>query len=349
MWHLDHLPGRAFRQNGTEWLYFSGTAYLGMPHLPAFRTAVMEGMIRYGTNFGGSRRSNLQLAVFAEAERAMAHWVGTEAALTVSSGSLAGQLLVRFLGEQGPCQFAPNVHPALWPADGQQRSTTWQNWLEDIHQIKSSADTPVQLFCSSVDPLRAGRVSFDWLHELPADRTFRVIVDDSHGLGVLGEGSGIYSLLPTYDHIEYIIVGSLAKGPGLPGGAIFGRQALVDALWRSPFFIGASPMVPAYLYAWLLTRALLREQWLRLRQNIDWLERQWPAEVAVRHQPEYPVFYLPESPVSERLQAQQILISSFPYPGPDDPVINRVVVNALHQEKDMETLVSHLSTGKRTK
>lgn len=339
---LDHLPGRAFRQNGTEWLYFSGTAYLGMPHVPAFREAVVEGMAHYGTNFGGSRRSNLQLAVFAEAEQTLAQWIGTEAALTVSSGSLAGQLLVRFLQQQGPCHFAPNVHPALWPSDGQQRSGSWVSWLDDIHQIETTADAPVQLFCSSVDPLRAMQVSFDWLQELPADRGFRVIVDDSHGLGVLGEGSGVYGLLPSLPHVEYIVVGSLAKGPGLPGGAIFGRQALIDALWRSPFFIGASPMVPAYLYAWLYTREILREQWLRLRKNVSWLEEHWPPEVAVRHQAGYPVFYLPDAKIAQALSAQQIMISSFPYPGPEDPVINRIVVNALHQPEDLEKLINQL-------
>lgn len=341
--YLDHLPGRAFRQNGTEWLYFSGTAYLGMPHVPAFREAVVDGMARYGTNFGGSRRSNLRLAVFAEAEHALAHWIGTEAALTVSSGSLAGQLLVRFLQQQGPCHFAPNVHPALWPLDGRQRSETWAGWLEDIHHIKTVASAPVQLFCSSVDPLRATRVPFDWLQELPTDRTFRIVIDDSHGLGVLGKGSGIYGILPSLSHVEYVVVGSLAKGPGLPGGAILGRQELVDALWRSPFFIGASPMVPAYLYAWLHSRELLYEQWLRLRKNVSWLEEHWPSKVAVRHQAGYPVFYLPDPKIAQALSAQQIMISSFPYPGPDDPVINRLVVNALHRKEDLEKLINQLT------
>jgi len=340
---IDHLPGRAFRQNETEWLYFSGTAYLGIPHIVAFREAVAEGMARYGTNFGGSRRSNLQLAVFAEAERKLARWVGAEAALTVSSGSLAGQLLVRFLQQQGPCLFAPNVHPALWPVDGQRRSATWEAWLADIDQLPSPVHTPTQLFCSSVDPLRAKKVSFDWLQQLPADRMFRVIIDDSHGLGVLGDGSGVYRLLPAFDHVEYIVVGSLAKGPGLPGGAIFGQQKLIDALWRSPFFIGASPMVPAYLHAWLGSQELFRQQWYRLRKNIFWLEQHWPGQISVRHQPDYPVFYLADTAIASMLAQQQIMISSFPYPGPDDPVINRVVVNALHEEKDLQTLVSALS------
>lgn len=344
MLELDHLPGRTFWQNGQEWLYFSGTAYLGMPHLPGFRDLLQEGMARYGTNFGGSRRSNMQLSVFSEAEQQLADWVGTEAALTVSSGSLAGQLLVRFLRKLGPCYFSPYIHPALWPDDYVASDLTFSDWVDQVARVPARGENPIPLLCASVDPLRARDISFDWLGELPADRRYWVVIDDSHGLGILGrQGGGIFRTLPDYDHIEYLIVGSLAKGPGLPGGGIFGRRILIDQLWRSPFFIGASPMVPAYLYAWQRSGPILARQLTRLQQNIGWLENQWPGQLPVRHQSAYPVFYVPDPLLGQRLANDRILISSFPYPGPNDPLLNRIVVSALHQEEDLTRLVAHLS------
>jgi len=342
---LDHLPGRAFRQNETEWLYFSGTAYLGVPHLPAFREALAAGFDRYGTNFGGSRQSNLQLTIFAEAEKALAGWVGTEACLTVSSGSLAGQLLMRVLRQQGPCQLAPNVHPALWPeADSVPGQMSMSDWIERTRQmLPPVGGGPIQLFCSSVDPLLGTHVSFNWLHDLPDSRPYRLVIDDSHGLGLLGpSGAGILSTLPAIDHIEYVVVGSLGKAPGLPGGAMFGPEYLLENLRNNPFFIGASPIVPAYLYAWLQVRDAIAQQRHTLLQRIQWLEDHWPDSVPVQHQPAYPVFHLPQGGYAERLQEQHISISAFPYPGPKDPVVERVVVNALHQEGDLEELVGKM-------
>ena len=342
---LDHLPGRAFRQKDREWLYFSGTAYLGIPHLPAFREALVEGFDRYGTNFGGSRHSNLQLTIFAEAEKNLAEWVGTEYCLTVSSGSLAGQLLMRFLRQQGPCQLAPNVHPALWPdADANPAHVSMTEWIERTRQMLPPVEGgPIQLFYSSVDPLLGTHVSFDWLQDLPASRPYRLVIDDSHGLGLLGPtGAGILPTLPKLDHIEYMVVGSLGKALGIPGGAIFGPDHLLENLRTSPFFIGASPIVPAYLYAWLQVRDVIQQQRDVLLQNIQWLEDHWPEHIPVQHQPAFPVFHLPQGGYAEHLHEHHILISAFPYPGPDDPVVERVVVNALHLKGDLEELVAKM-------
>ena len=87
---LDHLPSRTLQYQGEDYLFFSGTSYLGMGHQAAFREALFEGIARYGTIFSASRNNNLQLAIYEQAENFLAEWTGTEAALTVTSGLLAG-------------------------------------------------------------------------------------------------------------------------------------------------------------------------------------------------------------------------------------------------------------------
>ena len=72
---LDHLPGRSLNYKNEEWLYFSGTAYLGLTHHPEFHIHLREGLKRYGANFGGSRLSNMKLSVFQEAEVFLAEWL----------------------------------------------------------------------------------------------------------------------------------------------------------------------------------------------------------------------------------------------------------------------------------
>ncbi|MBC7920010.1 MAG: class I and II aminotransferase, partial [Ferruginibacter sp.] len=92
---IDSLPGRTVQAEGREFLYCGGTSYLGMARNEDFATLLAEGMRRYGTNYASSRLSNVQLRVFEEAESHLAAYAGAEAALTVSSGYLAGQMVVK--------------------------------------------------------------------------------------------------------------------------------------------------------------------------------------------------------------------------------------------------------------
>jgi 8-amino-7-oxononanoate synthase len=92
---IDHLPSRTIKWNGVEHLFFSGTAYLGIGHQRAFLEALREGLGQYGPIFSASRNNNLQLKVYDEAEYELAQWTKAEAALTVTSGLLAGQLVMQ--------------------------------------------------------------------------------------------------------------------------------------------------------------------------------------------------------------------------------------------------------------
>ena len=73
--------------------------------------------------FSASRNNNLQLKIYEETEAFLANWTSAEAALTVTSGLLAGQLAVNFLkntqnlkGLNPVFIYAPSAHPAVWEA-----------------------------------------------------------------------------------------------------------------------------------------------------------------------------------------------------------------------------------------
>ena len=114
MHQLKHLPGRTVQIDNEPWLYFSGTGYLGAAWNEGLQNLVRAGMQQYGLHFGGSRLSNIQLNIFAEAEEFLANYAGAEKALLLSSGTLAGQLLMRVLSQYGEVLAAPGAHPAIW-------------------------------------------------------------------------------------------------------------------------------------------------------------------------------------------------------------------------------------------
>ena len=93
---LTHsLPGRTVTlDSGEDFLWFSGTDYLGMGSNEAFGAYLAEGFARYGTHYGSSRNGSLRLAVYEDAEESLATYADAPAALVVSSGMWAGQLVM---------------------------------------------------------------------------------------------------------------------------------------------------------------------------------------------------------------------------------------------------------------
>ena len=112
---INRLPGRTISHEGREYLFFSGTAYLGLPQHPDFHALMIDSIHRYGTVFGSSRNGNLRLAVYEEAEAKLASMFGAPAALTLSSGMMAGQVISNWLRAQNATFiYGPSAHPALW-------------------------------------------------------------------------------------------------------------------------------------------------------------------------------------------------------------------------------------------
>lgn len=344
MYYLDQLPGRSVQINGQEWLHFSGTAYLGIPHLEGFKGLLLEGMAKYGTNFGGSRRSNTRLNIFEEAEAFLAAWLGTEASITISSGTLAGQLLARYLeAQQWKVWAAPDAHPAIIS-----KALIFKghrsDWIDHILRYPyTDTAAPLVLISNAIDPLRAQAFDWQWINLLPAEQAFLIIIDESHSIGLLGpKGSGVGASLPQRANVEYVFMGSLGKALGTPAGFIAGSHDLVRQIWEQDFFGGASPAIPAYLYAWLQAQDLFEIQRNKLKVLHEFFSTKPIVKELFKNVPTHPVFYTPNQQLADLLQKHRILVSAFPYPGPNDPLVTRVVLNALHKIEDITYLLNAL-------
>ena len=338
MFTTDRLPGRVAHLNDENWLYFSGTSYLNMAKNAAFQHALMESVRRYGTNFGGSRLSNMRLEVFGRAERFLAEWTGAAAALTVSSGTLAGQLVVQALADRGDFYFAPDVHPALF-GEGDYAHETFEAWSLRMLDIAQNGE-PMVFFAGALDPLRARKYDFSWLQELPNDVPITLVLDDSHGIGITGrDGAGIFSTLKAPANAELIVIASLGKALALPGGVILGRQDFIQKILHASQFGGASPMVPAYLDAFLQTQSLYRQARQILFRNVVQFAEAFAELSPFQNFTNYPVFYTEKKQLAAWLGARKVVISSFRYPTPKDQPITRVVISTAHDEDDIAFLI----------
>lgn len=321
-------------------LYFTGTSYLGMAQNESFRQLILEGLKRYGNNYGGSRLSALAPEVFHLAEAKIARTQGMEAAISLSSGSLAGQLLMRWLERTDrPIYFAPGTHPALW-SNGQHAQGRYEDWCAQMLDLAQSQQRPMVLCCNSLDPLFVRSFSFDWLLDWPSAVPLTLVLDDSHGIGVM---PALRSRIPRLEHLECIILASMGKAMGIPAGVILGSQSLIDHLWQSPFFGGASPGLPAYWYAFLQADELYAKARHQLSLNMSHFREILGWSAHFRLLDAYPVCFTPHHSLASFLAVRGIHISSFPYPSPSDERITRIVLNSQHSLKEIEQLVNTIN------
>ncbi len=337
----NQLPGRTVRINGKEYLHFAGTSYLGMATHPAFRELLKGALARYGLNFGGSRRGNVRLEVYEAAEAHLAEFTGAPAALTVSSGSLAGQLLLRYLETQGRRLFcSPDLHPALRPAGSRAFEGAYADWTVWVREQLQEDPAPAYLLLNAIDPIYVRTYDFSWLRDLPHAQRHTLVVDDSHALGVRGErGEGSYSRLRELFGGALIVMSSLGKAFAIPGGCILGAGHLIQDLWASPYFGGASPTPPAYLAAFLEGWDLYGAQLEVLRKRLRQLQAGLADRPDFRMIADYPVVFAGDEGLADFLWERGVLVSCFRYPGAEDARITRVVVNGGHEGEDIRLLV----------
>jgi 7-keto-8-aminopelargonate synthetase-like enzyme len=350
----NHLPGRTVTTGRDgEYLWFSGTDYLGMGHDETFRTFLKAGIERYGLHYGSSRNNSLKLTVYEETETELAKWIGSESALLASSGMWAGQLMMKTIADVAletststhiQYHYAPKVHPALWRNDFEPNSNSWTIWAETVIQnIKDSHQEIAHIICTDgIGSPMVEAFDFSVFANIPQDRSnVWIIVDESHTLGVFGlEANGLYQTIASLSKANVIMISSLNKALGIPGGVIACDSATAALIRNAVWFAGASPPAPAYAYA--LTKLLETGHYAKanalLTANIGLFRNQLKHSDLFRNVPAYPVFCSENPSLFEALLSSGIMASCFSYPSPNDPPVTRLAISALHQKEDLSRL-----------
>ncbi len=334
--------GNKITVDGTSYLYFGGTAYLGIPKNPDFIQLYVEGINKFGLNNGTSRTNNIQLGIYDEAENLAAARYGAKAALITSSGYLAAQLTVKALSNLGEVSYAPATHPSLWlntPPVAPDSFTIWK--AETVERINASTAQNWVLISNSMNNLMPEIYDFTFLNQIDASKKLIVIIDDSHGIGVNNGGLSTYPCLPDRPNTEYVVVASMAKALGVDAGIILGSKKIIEQLKKSPVFVGASPPAAAGLYAFINAGEIYQTAWQKLQENIDLLAKNlsstWKYELG------FPAFLIDDPQIDRHFFKDRILISSFPYPSPTSAPINRIVLSSWHEKADIEKLINSIN------
>ena len=336
---VDEFPDRKVKINGVDYLYFGGTNYLGMTTNPEFQNILFNSFKKWGTSFGSSRNSNIKLSIYTTAENLLAENLNTEAALTVSSGMLAGKLVIETLSKTTDLLFHfPDTHPALMNANSnpivENGKLNPKIFETNIRKITVLAD--------AIPSLYIGLIDLSVLFEIPKQIEITLVIDESHSLGIFE--TNWQSLFLEYENIKIIKIASLGKAIGLSGGVIAGDKKNIDSIRNENSFIGASGMNPAFLETYIHSQKIYESQKQKLRNNLNYFDSRFKNRQEFEFNSNYPVLYFDNARILESLYKKNIIITSFNYPTSTGK-LNRIVITANHTFDDLDALANGINSN----
>jgi glycine C-acetyltransferase/8-amino-7-oxononanoate synthase len=252
---IDSAQGSVIAREGRELINFSSNDYLGLADDPRLKAAAAGAVERFGAGAGAARLISGTQAPHAELEVALARYKRTEAALTFSTGYAAALgTIPALVGERDVVILDKLSHASLVDAARLSGATIRvfpHNHLEKLERLlvwarENYAKSNVLVITESVFSMDGDLAPLREIVELKDRHGAWLLVDEAHGVGVIGErGRGLAAELGVADRVE-IQMGTLGKALGASGGAICGSRALIDFLLnRARSFIFSTAPVPA--------------------------------------------------------------------------------------------------------
>jgi 8-amino-7-oxononanoate synthase len=337
---VSEIPNRVFYKDGVEFLYFGGTNYLGVTTLPEFQAILIKSFQKWGTSYGSSRAANIQLEIYKTAEDLLSKQVGTEEAVTVSSGMLAGKLALEYLHSSTDLLFHfPNTHPALLHPFS--KPLIQNGKLNPL--VFDTTITAFGIVADAIPSLTVTPNDLSILKEIPSSKKITLLLDESHSFGLLGDnGQGILNQYTFPNIHQKISIASLGKAMGLSGGYIAGNSEFIDALKKQQNFIGASGMNPAFLETFVNGQSIYQFQRQKLKENLNHVSKNLLPNPAFIFNKDYPNIYFDEEELLQLLLKNNIIPTSFPYPTVSGK-LSRIVISAHHTTADLDEMIKQLN------
>ncbi len=212
--------------------------YLGLANHPEVVKAAADGLAQYGNGTASVRFICGTFNCHQELEDSLATFSGTEAALSYVSCWCANEALIATaVGPEDVILSDELNHASI--IDGcrlsrpKARLRFKHNDMDDLEQqLKSHADADARWVLSDgVFSMEGAVANIPKLIELCKTYDAILVIDDSHGVGVLGEtGKGTAEHYGMHGQVD-IVTGTLGKAlGGAAGGYVAGKQYLIDLL-----------------------------------------------------------------------------------------------------------------------
>ena len=272
----------AEKQNGTrvtvegkEMVMLASNEYLGLYDHPKVIEAGTKALKKWGTGTMGARSANGGRRFHLELEERLADFLGKEACHVSSAGYLSCMSSITGFAQRGDVVLVDkNMHSSVW--DGIRLS------MAEVERFSHNRPEHLRSLIKELDPNAAKIIAIEGIYsmeghicdlpkfvDIAEENNGFLIMDDAHGLGVLGnQGRGTADHFNLVDRVD-IITGSLSKSLGSTGGFVAGDKEAIDYLrTHSKQVIFSAALSPCQAAA---AQAALQV----MQDEPEWLERLW--------------------------------------------------------------------------
>ena len=229
---IESAQENTVRYKGKEIIMLGSNNYLGLTNHPRVKEAAQAAIAKYGTGCAGSRFLNGTLDIHIELEEKLASLVGKEKALVFSTGFMVNQgVLSSLAGRNDTIIVDRTDHASI--IDGARLSFAdvrkyRHNNMENLELVlKSEEDSNKLIIVDGVFSMEGDIAKLPEIVELASKYDSVIMVDDAHGVGVLGEcGRGTCNHFGLTDQVD-LIMGTFSKSLASVGGFVAGNADVI--------------------------------------------------------------------------------------------------------------------------
>jgi 8-amino-7-oxononanoate synthase len=283
---LEGEAGPVVEMEGRERVMLGSNNYLGLTRDARVKRAAAEALERYGTALTGSRLLNGTIPLHTELEREIAEWMGTGDALVFTTGYQANVGCLGTLLEPGDtviCDTGDHASILDGVAMSRARVRPFRHGrldkLETMLERAASDGGGVLVVVDGVFSMEGDVCDVARVASLCRAHGARLMVDEAHGVGVLGRrGAGASEAFGVEDEID-LRMGTFSKSIASCGGFIAGPAEVIEYLRvQARAFLFTAAAVPAAVGAALEAVRICRseegrELFERLLDNARYLHR----------------------------------------------------------------------------
>ena len=254
---LDGELGPHMKFNGSDVLCWSLNNYLGLANHPEIRKADAEGAAKWGLAYPmGSRMMTGQTVLHEELERRLAAFEKKEAAFLFNFGYQGiVSTIDSLVSRHDVIVYDAEAHACLLDGIRLHIGSKYKfrhNDIKDCERIiaKACAEADAQgggvlLITEGVFGMTGALGILDQIVALKKKYSFRIMIDDAHGFGVMGpHGCGTSEHFDVMDEVD-IYIGAYAKSMAIIGGFVATDKDIIDYLrynLRSQIYAKSLPM-----------------------------------------------------------------------------------------------------------
>ncbi|WP_243330619.1 aminotransferase class I/II-fold pyridoxal phosphate-dependent enzyme [Mesoterricola sediminis] len=259
--------------NGRKMLMLGSNSYLELTTHPRIKERAAEAVRQYGTGCAGSRFLNGTLPIHVELERKLADLVGKEAALVFPTGFQTNTGVISSLVHKGEYIIGDKyIHACIMDgcqlSHGQLLRYDHNNMADLEEKLSRLPEGAGKLIVTDgVFSMEGDICNLPGITELAARYGAQVMVDDAHGIGVLGpQGRGTAAHFGLTDEVD-LIMGTFSKSLAAIGGFIAGTERTINYLMHMarPYMFSASAS-PASVAAVLAALEVMEEESWRIER-----------------------------------------------------------------------------------